>query len=76
LTKVVWPSWPNALRLTFAVIIISILFGFFIAGVDYIFTRGFRGVLTWYEARKPTPTAQTTPKISPEDIKVETQPKS
>lgn len=74
LTKVVWPTLPNALRLTFAVIVISLIFGLFIAGVDYVFTRGFRAVLVWYETVKPTETVGTIPQITPEDIQVETEP--
>lgn len=39
LKKVVWPTRKVALRLTFSVIIISAVVGFFLGGVDFVLTK-------------------------------------
>jgi len=39
LKKVVWPSRSEVTRLTFIVITISIVVGFYIGGLDYILTK-------------------------------------
>lgn len=38
LDKVVWPTRPETLRLTVVVIIVSIVIGAYIAGLDTVFT--------------------------------------
>ncbi len=39
LRKVVWPTREEAIRLTGVVIIVSIIVGVFVGGLDYIFTQ-------------------------------------
>jgi preprotein translocase subunit SecE len=39
LTKVVWPTPQTTIRLTAIVILVTIIVGFFIGGVDYILTK-------------------------------------
>jgi preprotein translocase subunit SecE len=39
LKKVVWPTRDEIIRLTSLVIIISLVVGFFLGGLDYIFTK-------------------------------------
>jgi preprotein translocase subunit SecE len=36
LSKVVWPSRSQTIQLTLIVIIVTVIVGFFVAGVDYI----------------------------------------
>ncbi len=45
LKKVTWPSWGTTWKLTFAVIIFSVLFGLMITVVDYGLDKVFRKVL-------------------------------
>jgi preprotein translocase subunit SecE len=39
LKKVVWPSRQEVIRLTTVVIIVSVLVGLFIGGIDFILTK-------------------------------------
>lgn len=39
LEKVVWPSKEQTIRLTLMVIMITMIVGFFIGGIDYILTE-------------------------------------
>jgi preprotein translocase subunit SecE len=39
LKKVVWPTRDEVIRLTAVVIIVSLIVGFFLGGLDYIFTK-------------------------------------
>jgi preprotein translocase subunit SecE len=39
LKKVVWPTRNEVVRLTFVVIVISIIVGIYIGALDYIFTK-------------------------------------
>ena len=39
LRKVVWPTRSEVIRLTFIVITISIIVGFYIGGLDYVLTK-------------------------------------
>ena len=39
LKKVVWPTRQEAIRLTLVVIIISLLVGLFLGGLDFIFVK-------------------------------------
>ncbi len=39
LKKVTWPKQNEVLRLTFVVILISLIVGFFIGGFDFILTK-------------------------------------
>lgn len=39
LKKVVWPKREEVIRLTLLVIIISLIVGFFIGGLDFVFTK-------------------------------------
>ncbi|HZJ18190.1 MAG TPA: preprotein translocase subunit SecE [Patescibacteria group bacterium] len=38
LKKVVWPTRDEVIRLTSIVILVSLLVGFFLGGLDYVFT--------------------------------------
>ncbi|MFH1187005.1 MAG: preprotein translocase subunit SecE [Candidatus Levyibacteriota bacterium] len=38
LKKVVWPTRNEVVRLTSIVILVSLLVGFFLGGLDYVFT--------------------------------------
>jgi preprotein translocase subunit SecE len=38
LKKVVWPTRDEVVRLTSIVILVSLLVGFFLGGLDYVFT--------------------------------------
>lgn len=40
LQKVVWPSREEVIRLTGVVILVSLLVGVFLGGVDFILTKG------------------------------------
>jgi len=39
LTKVVWPTRDQTIRLTFIVILITVMVAFFVGGIDYILTN-------------------------------------
>lgn len=39
LKKVVWPSHQEVLRLTFVVIIVSVIVGLFLGGLDFVFVK-------------------------------------
>jgi preprotein translocase subunit SecE len=39
LKKVVWPSRQEVIRLTFVVIVASLLVGLFLGGLDFIFVK-------------------------------------
>ena len=39
LSKVIWPTRKEVIRLTLIVIAVSIVVGFFIGGVDYVLTK-------------------------------------
>jgi preprotein translocase subunit SecE len=36
LRKVSWPTWPEARRLTILVLLVMLVIGLFLAGVDYL----------------------------------------
>ena len=39
LKKVVWPNKQEVIRLTFVVIIISLIVGLFLGGLDFVFVK-------------------------------------
>ncbi|MBI2021386.1 preprotein translocase subunit SecE [Candidatus Daviesbacteria bacterium] len=39
LSKVVWPSRQQTIKLTIMVVIVTITVGFFIGGIDYLLTQ-------------------------------------
>lgn len=43
--RITWPSRPEAIKSTLAVIVISSLFAAFLAGVDYVFSIAIRYIL-------------------------------
>ncbi len=43
--RITWPSRPEAIKSTLAVIVISGLFAAFLAGVDYVFSIAIRFIL-------------------------------
>jgi len=42
--KVTWPSKDDMIKTTVAVIVISLFFGVYLFGVDFIFSRIFRQI--------------------------------
>jgi len=42
--KVTWPSKDDMIKTTIAVIVISLFFGVYLFGVDFIFSRIFRQI--------------------------------
>lgn len=42
LSKVIWPSRAQTIKLTLIVIIVTIIVGFFLLGVDWLLTEAFR----------------------------------
>jgi preprotein translocase subunit SecE len=42
--KVTWPSKDDMIKTTLAVIVISLFFGVYLFGVDFIFSRIFRQI--------------------------------
>lgn len=45
LKKVVWPSRQEVIRLTFVVIIISLIVGLFLGGLDFVFVKMIETVI-------------------------------
>ena len=45
LTKVTWPTKDQVIRLTTVVIVTSLAVGFFIGGLDFIFTKAIELVV-------------------------------
>ena len=45
LDKVVWPSRSETTRLTVIVILVTVVVGFFVAGIDYILAFLFKFIL-------------------------------
>lgn len=43
--RITWPTRPEAIKSTLAVIVISALFAAFLAGVDYVFSIAIRYIL-------------------------------
>lgn len=39
LSKVIWPNQQEVIRLTIVVIIISLIVGGFVGGIDFLFTK-------------------------------------
>ena len=39
LKKVVWPSRQEVIRLTFVVIVVSLIVGLFLGGLDFVFVK-------------------------------------
>ena len=39
LSKVVWPKREDVVRLTLVVVLVSLIFGVFTGGLDFIFTK-------------------------------------
>lgn len=45
LSKVVWPTWGQTVKLTLIVIIITVSVGFFIGALDYLLTELMRLII-------------------------------
>ncbi len=45
LSKVVWPTPRQTIKLTMVVIIVTVIVGFFVGGLDYILTQVLSAVL-------------------------------
>ena len=45
LKKVVWPTRNEIIRLTSVVILLSVIMGLYIGGLDYVFTQGVKAIL-------------------------------
>jgi len=52
LSKVVWPTPNQAIRLTVIVIMVTITVGFFIGAVDYLLTKALELVLKWWQRQE------------------------
>lgn len=46
LRKVSWPTWPEARRLTLIVIVVLVVMGLLLGGVDWIGSEGFNWILS------------------------------
>jgi len=46
LRKVSWPTWPEARRLTILVLLVMVVVGIFLAGVDYLAGQLLNLILT------------------------------
>lgn len=42
--KVTWPSKDDLVKTTIAVLVISLFFGVYLFGVDFVFARVFQGI--------------------------------
>jgi len=42
LKKVVWPTWPEARRLTLIVLLVIVVMAAILGGADYVFTQAIR----------------------------------
>jgi len=47
--KVTWPSKDDMIKTTVAVIIISLFFGVYLFGVDFVFSRIFRQIGSFFQ---------------------------
>ena len=45
LKKVVWPTREEVIRLTGVVILVSLVVGIFLGGLDFVFTKGMEMVI-------------------------------
>lgn len=45
LKKVTWPTQQEVVRLTAIVVIVSLLVGFFIGALDFVFTKGVETII-------------------------------
>jgi preprotein translocase SecE subunit len=70
LQKVSWPTPITAMRMTFVVIGVSLVFALYIAGVDYLLVEGIKQVTRLAGQTTSTPTP--TPGI--QDIEATTSP--
>ena len=52
LSKVVWPTPNQAIRLTVIVIMVTITVGFCIGAVDYLLTKALELVLKWWQRQE------------------------
>ncbi len=47
--KVTWPSRDDMIKTTIAVIVISLFFGIYLFGVDFIFARIFKRIGSFFQ---------------------------
>jgi preprotein translocase subunit SecE len=47
--KVTWPSRADMIKTTIAVIVISLFFGIYLFGVDFVFARVFRQIGSFFQ---------------------------
>jgi preprotein translocase subunit SecE len=47
--KVTWPSRNDMIKTTIAVIVISLFFGIYLFGVDFVFARIFRQIGSFFQ---------------------------
>lgn len=45
LSKVVWPTRAEAIKLTITVVLVSVLVGLFIGALDYVLTQVMTGII-------------------------------
>lgn len=46
LRKVSWPTWPEARRLTLIVIVVLVVMGLLLGGVDWVGSAGFNWIIS------------------------------
>jgi preprotein translocase subunit SecE len=46
LRKVSWPTWPEARRLTLIVIVVLVVMGLLLGGVDWVGSTGFNWIIS------------------------------
>ena len=59
LTKVTWPNRSEVTRLTFAVIVVSLLVAFYIGALDFGFTKGLQAVIAQANTAQTKATTKT-----------------
>lgn len=55
LSKVVWPTRRRAARLTAIVVVVTVLFGVFIGGVDYGLSKGVQAIVSLTKPSQEAP---------------------
>ena len=55
LQKVIWPTRARAARLTLIVVVVTIAYGAFIAGVDFGLSKGVQSIITSQKSPSPAP---------------------
>lgn len=65
LAKVTWPTFPEAMRMTALVIVISLAVGLYLAALDFAYREGLQYMLELFGSENAQ---QINRQISPQDI--------